>query len=91
MTEPAAAPDETDPLEPLPPPRSATITQVTRLAGKDVAMLRENAATLGASETEAVRRAIRHSHWLLTLQEKNRTLLVRDDSTGEVREVILLP
>lgn len=73
------------------PPRVASKLQATRFSGPDLAKLQEVAELLNTDETDATRRAVRHSHWLLTLQSKGRTLFVRDDATGEVREVILLP
>lgn len=86
------AADEPDELtDPPRRPPAPSRTQTTRLSGRDIRMLAENAELLSTDETEAVRRAIRHSNWLLTLSDKGRTLLVRDEQTGVTREVILLP
>ena len=81
---------EPDPLLNPAPARTPTKTQVTRLSGRDVLLLEENAERLGTDATEASRRAIRHSNWLLSLADKGQTLLLRDDESGQIREVVLL-
>lgn len=81
-----------DPLtDPAPAPRPASKLQATRLVGRDLQMLQEVSDYLGTDHTEASRRSIRMAHWLVSLEQKGRTLLVRDDETGVTREVVLLP
>lgn len=82
---------EPDPLTEVPPaPRTPFKLQATRFSGTDLVKLQEIAEILNTDDTDANRRAVRHSHWLLSLPGKGQTLMLRDNETGLLREVVIL-